>query len=111
MDMTLYQKLVDLARSDDLAAYSQVAPLIGLDMSIEADRDEIAKRLGDIARHEYRNNRPMLTSLVVHHGSDNNPGEGYFAIAHELGLYKGSRDPIKRLTFWAGQVRDVYNHW
>jgi hypothetical protein len=111
MDVTLYNILIDLARNDKLAAYSEVAPLIALDMAREEDRNEIARRLGEIARHEYDNNRPMLTSLIVHYGDDNNPGEGYSSIANELGLYNGSRNAIARLTFWAGQVRDVYNHW
>jgi hypothetical protein len=111
MNQTLYDKLVDLAKTDDLAAYSNVAPLIGLDMANDADRDEIAIKLGEIARFEHAHGRPMLTSLIVHYGNDNNPGEGYFAIAKELGLYSGSRDSIKRLTFWANQVRLVYNHW
>lgn len=111
MDQALYEILIDLAQNDRLAAYSEVAPQIGLDMSIESDRDEIAERLGEIARYEHENGRPMLTSLVVHYGDDNNPGEGYFGIANTLGLYDGSRNPIAKLTFWAGQVRDVYNHW
>ncbi len=111
MDMTLYNILVDLARNDRLAAYSEVAPRIRLDMALEIDRNKIAIKLGEIARHEHSNDRPMLTSLVVHYGDDNNPGEGYFSIATALGLYGGNRDAITRLTFWAGQVRDVYNHW
>ena len=111
MDMNLYNILIDLARSDRLASYGEVAPSIGLNMALEEDRDEIARRLGEIVRYEFEANRPMLTSLIVHYGDDNNPGEGYFSIASELGLYSGSRNPIEKLTFWAGQVRDVYNHW
>jgi len=53
----------------------------------------------------------MLTALIVHRGNDNNPGEGFFAIAQEFGLYNGSRDQIARLTFWANMVTEVHNHW
>ncbi|MBD7923175.1 hypothetical protein [Xanthomonas bonasiae] len=111
MDTTLYDKLIQLAKDGDLAAYSDVAPLIGLDMSKDQDRDIIAKKLGHIADHEDAAGRPMLTALIVHYGNDNNPGEGFFAKAVELGHYKGSRDPLRRLTFWANQVRDIYDHW
>lgn len=45
MDMILYDKLLELARHDKLAAYSEVAPLIGLDMASESVRDEIARKL------------------------------------------------------------------
>ncbi|MGQ4584276.1 hypothetical protein [Lysobacter sp. F60174L2] len=111
IDATLYEELVRLAKANKLAAYSEVAPLIGLDMSNDQDRDEIARRLGDIVFYENEHGRPMLTALVVHYGNDNNPGEGFFSAAEKLELYKGSRNPIHRLTFWANQVRLVHNHW
>jgi hypothetical protein len=53
----------------------------------------------------------MLTALIVHRGNDNNPGEGFFSIAHELDLYNGRRDQMSRLTFWVNQVTAVHNHW
>lgn len=111
MNETLYNELVRLARSRDLAAYSDVAPLVGLDMANEEDRNEIARLLGEIATHEQNENRPMLTALVVHRGNDNNPGEGFFSIAHDFGLYDGSRDQMARLIFWSNQVTAVHNHW
>ncbi|GAP75944.1 hypothetical protein W04_2485 [Pseudoalteromonas sp. SW0106-04] len=80
-------------------------------MESEEDRDEIARLLGEIARHEHHQGRPMLTSLVIHKGNDNNPGEGFFSIATELDIYSGSRDQLERVTFWSNQVTDVHNHW
>lgn len=111
MNQTLYDELINLARNERVAAYSDVSPLVGLSMAIEEHRNQIAALLGEIARHEYENGRPMLTSLIVHRGNDNNPGEGFFSIAQEFGLFDGSRDQISRLTFWANQVRLVHNHW
>lgn len=111
IDVILYEKLVQLAKTKSLAAYSNVAPLIDLDMSKDQDRDEIARRLGDIVLYENENGRPMLTALIVHYGNDNNPGEGFFSAAEKIGLYKGSRDPINRLTFWSNQVTLVHNYW
>jgi len=111
MNQVLYDELVQLAKAKKLVAYSDVSPLVGLDMSKLEDREEIARLLGEIAVHEYEASRPMLTALVVHRGDDNNPGEGFFSIAKELGLYSGSRDQIARLTFWANQVTAVHNHW
>jgi hypothetical protein len=111
MDQILYDKLLQLAKDKKLAAYSEVAPLINLDMSLDSDREKIAIKLGEIASYEHAQNRPMLTALIVHYGDDNNPGEGFFSIAKEFGLYMGSRDSIQRLTFWANQVRLVHNHW
>lgn len=111
MNQTLYDELIRLARGQDLAAYSDVAPLVGLSMDVEEDRNQIALQLGEIARNEHNHGRPMLTALIVHRGNDNNPGEGFFSIAQELGHFDGSRDQIARLTFWANQVTQVHNHW
>ncbi|MDD2914147.1 MAG: hypothetical protein PHP70_02390 [Gallionella sp.] len=111
MNQILYDELVKLAKSDKLTFYSKVAPLVGLSMDDEEDRNEIARLLGEIAVYEHKQGRPMLTSLVIHKGNDNNPGEGFFSIATELGLYSGSRDQLERVTFWANQVKAVHNHW
>lgn len=111
MNHILYDELVRLARAKKIAAYNDVSPLVGLDMSEQEDRNAIAELLGEIAIHEHGEGRPMLTALVVHRGNDNNPGEGFFSIAQDLGLYNGGRDQIARVTFWANQVAEVYNHW
>lgn len=67
IDAILYEKLLELAKDKKMASYSEVAPLIGLNISQEQDRDVIAQKLGDIVLFEHENNRPMLTALVVHH--------------------------------------------
>lgn len=111
IDAILYEKLKELARDKKLASYTEISTLIGLDMSQEHDREVIAQKLGDIVFFEHDNNRPMLTALVVHQGGDNNPGEGFFSAAQKIGLFKSSRDPMKRLIFWSNQVTLVHNHW
>lgn len=111
MNKKLYNELASLAKNKQLTYYSLVAPILGLSMDREEDREEIAQLLGEIAKHENDQDRPMLTSLVIHKGNDNNPGEGFFAIAKELDLYSGSRNQLERVTFWANQVNLVYNSW
>ena len=111
MNQVLYGELVRLARARLLATYSDVSPLLGLSMENQQDREEIARLLGEIVEFEHGEGRPMLTALIVHRGNDNNPGEGFFSIAHDLGLYNGRRDLMSRLTFWVNQVTSVHNHW
>jgi hypothetical protein len=107
----IYQRLLELARAGKLATYSDIAPLAGLSMEREADRDRLSQLLGEILRHEVSESRPLLTAIVVHRGNDNNPGEGFFAIAKELGRFNGSRDSMKRLQFWVEQVQEVRTYW
>jgi hypothetical protein len=111
MHMGIYNRLLELARAGGLTAYSDIAPLAGLSMANDADRDEMSELLGEILRHEVAHDRPLLTAIVVHKGNDNNPGEGFFAIANELGHFNGSRESIARLTFWMRQVQEVNAYW
>ncbi len=111
MNQILYNELIRLARANLLTTYSDVAPLVDLSMDNEEDRNLIAEMLREIAVYENEEGRPMLTSLVVHRGNDNNPGEGFFYIAQELGLFDGSREQLARLIFWSNQVTEVHNYW
>ena len=115
MHQQIYSTLVQLAQTDQLTSYSDIAPLADLDMNVEADRQQMSTILEEIARFEQSNGRPMLTAVVIHRGLhrgyDNNPGEGFFSIAHKLNLFNGSRDEIDRATFWARQVAKVFAHW
>jgi hypothetical protein len=111
MNLLIYNRLVELARAERLTHYSEIAPLAGLSMADEADRAAISEILMEIARHEEGQGRPMLTSIVVHYGSDNNPGEGFFVAASDFGRYGGSRDPFSRLQFWVQEVKAVHAHW
>ena len=111
MNQRMYDHLAGLARDGRLASYSDVAPLIGLSMDHEADREAISEILGEILEHEVRAGRPLLTALVVHSGDDNNPGEGFFRTASDLGRFQYARDPLTRLEFWVGAVNKVHNYW
>jgi hypothetical protein len=106
MDHTLYDRLVDIARKRTYTTYTDVAPLVGLDMEIAADREHMSLLLTEIARFEEENRRPMLTAVVIHR-SDNIPGEGFFTIAKEFGRFDG-RD---KLRFWVDALNEVHIHW
>ena len=111
VNQPIYDELLRVAQRRGLTTYSDVGPLADLSMDVDADRDAISKILEEIARHEEEQRRPMLTAVVVHRGDDNNPGEGFFAIATELGRYGGSRNQLRRLEFWVSTVGEVHAHW
>lgn len=111
MNMKIYNRLVTLAREDQLTTYSDIAPLADLTMDDAAHREEMSRLLEEIARCEQAAKRPMLTAIVVHQGGDNNPGEGFFAIAAEFGRFTRTRNQNRRAEFWVSQVAEVYNYW
>jgi hypothetical protein len=73
----IYECLKEVARRGDLITYGEIAPLAGLDMESQADRNEIGEILGEISTFEHEHGRPMLSALVVLAGIGY-PGEGFF---------------------------------
>jgi hypothetical protein len=110
MHAEIFAELQRVARRRRLTTYSDIAPLAGLDMDVDVDRDRMSAILEEIARHQEEEGLPMLTAVVVHRGNDNNPGEGFFAIAEEFGRFEGGRNQLVRLEFWVREVGRVHDH-
>lgn len=106
MHSDIYEKLGSVAQSRGTIAYGEVAPLAGLDMSNPADRNEIARILGEISTYEHEQGHPMLSAVVVLNDSGL-PGTGFFTLAGDLGKFDGTDD----LAFFAGELRRVHDHW
>lgn len=106
MNQILYARLCDVARRGDITRYSEVAPLVGLDMANPDHRDQMSVMLDEISRHEHSRGCPLLSAVVIH-VEDNIPGNGFFTLAAQLGLFRG-RD---RFMFFVGELRRVHDHW
>jgi len=111
MNQELYNQIIEVAQRRGLITYGQVAPIVNLDMGIDANREEMSRMLAEIATVEQEAGRPMLTAIVVHQGGDNNPGEGFFAIAAQFGRFAGGHNQLQRLEFWVREVAAVHDHW
>jgi len=80
MNEELHRRLVSVARLGRYVIYSEIAPLLGLDMSSPADRTEIGRLLGEVSVFEHQLGHPLLSAIVIHR--DNNiPGPGFFQLA------------------------------
>lgn len=67
------------------------------------ERAIIGSFLGKIAADSYCLGR-FLASALVYGISGNDPGEGFYSLAEEVGLL-GNSSETARLTFWFNQVR------
>jgi len=105
----IYERLKEVARHGDLITYGEIAPLAGLDMESQADRNKLGEILGDISTSEHEHGRPMLSSLVVLSGIGY-PGEGYFKLARHLGLHQGKGE-FEDLDFFVQEAKRVYGYW
>ena len=106
MDQVLYEKLKEVARSRQTAFYSEIAPLVHLDMDNPHDRKVIGELLGEISKFEHEHGRPLLSAIV---GSmeEYSPGTGYFGLAQSLGVFNHD-DKDKH---WVEERDRVWNQW
>jgi hypothetical protein len=103
----VYEAVRQAAREGRTTYYGVIAPLAGLDMGREWDRAEIGRILGAISTHEHEAGRPLLSAIVVHQ-VDGRPGQGFFALARQLGLFEPGRGED---AFWQAEVRHVHEYW
>jgi len=106
MNEELYNHLIAIARDGGYTRYGQIAPMLGLDMANPADREQISVLLDEISTHENKNNRPLLSAVVIHQ-QDNIPGNGFFELAQRLQVFDGG----DRLRFFIEELRRVHDFW
>jgi hypothetical protein len=103
----LYQTLIAAARAGQILSYSDVGKPLGLDFESPADRNVIARLLGEISRYEVGDGRPMLSS-VVWHKDLSGPGVGLRNLGVELGIVGGNEDD---LAFATRQLNATHSFW
>lgn len=103
----IYERLKQVARAGDLITYSEIAPLAGLNMESQVDRNKIGDILGDISTNKH--NRPMLSAIVVHKDGGL-PGEGFFNLARSLGLHHAHGE-FADMEFFVQEVKKVHSYW
>ena len=106
MHKEIYDKLKVVAKAGQVTHYSEVAPLAGLDMSLQEDRNRIATILDEISTSEHHEGHPLLSAVVIHK-DDNMPGQGFFTLARRLGLHKGEDN----FLFFIQELRRVHDYW
>ena len=109
-DAIIRTKLVETAKEQTTIFYSDLGALIGLDMSQPDQRTELSDLLGRINIAEHEEGRPMLSAVAVLK-EEMRPGQGFFEIAHWLGVYSGDKDPRVQEGFFIAELKRVYAYW
>lgn len=104
----VYSELIQAARYQGIVYYKRIARLIGIDEPGHHMAREVGQVLGEISEDEHSAGRPMLSAVAV--GSEDFPGEGFFALASDLGLLD-TEDKSKKQEFWERQRDRVYDTW
>ena len=110
------KKLIEVAKKqgkykDGIITYSDLNIDCNLGIAFEGDAGgkEIGEILGDISKREYKNNRPLLSVVVVLKGA--HPpitASGFFELWEELGLRKKGES---REIFFAKELARVHDYW
>jgi hypothetical protein len=109
MNAALYEKLKEVARARSVITYSEIAPLVSVDIRTSLGRREIGRLIAEVCAHEVAHGRPMLGSVVVRKDTGM-PGDGYFKGACRLGQFDADGKKDKR-SFWAEELERVYGYW
>lgn len=74
------------------------------------DRNKIGFILGEISSNEHNNGRPLI-SVLVFRDDKNIPGDGFFELAHRLGLFNGGEDENAKDTYFVSEFKKVCDYW
>lgn len=112
MNEILKATMIEIAKNRSFITYQQLSDQcnLGLDMVDIAQRKILANKLGEISTIESNAGRPLL-SVVVFSQINNQPGNGFFTLANQLGLYHGGNNPGQRDIFFINELNKCYNYW
>ena len=102
MNKAIYEKLKEVARSKNITNYGAIAPIA----RVEPHNPILWGILDEINRYEHREGHPMLSAVVIVQ-EENKPGEGFFKLARDLGMFFGSDE----LAFWVSELNRVWDYW
>lgn len=101
----LLKRLQGVARRREIVHYGEIADSLGLDMSLDCDRAQIGRILGDLSEFEHREGRPLISAVVV--ASDTGmPGKGFFSLARSLGSRIQDADEL-----YLTELNKVWDYW
>jgi len=105
MHEKIYEELKKVARDKKLITYTDIGEKVGL----MASDPELWQMLDKINRKEHEQGHPMLSAVVVQKEGESYgaPGDGFFKLARELGVFGGDNKYI----FWVGELNAVHNYW
>jgi len=108
----LRKKLIEVARkgkqnpSEGIIFYEEIMEFLGLDRENPKDREKVGIILGEISDYERDNNRPLLSTIVVHK-NDKMPGKGFFGYCPDEFYY----NELKKRKWYFEQLRKVWDYW
>lgn len=105
-------QLIELARQKTPWSYSQLNEqlLLNLNFNNIYDRDLIGEWLGEVSIHEFKNGRPLLSSLIIHKSNNREQGDGFYKLCSEI--YGEKWEDLKAdPNFELEEMKKCYSFW
>ncbi len=104
-----YSALIAAAHNRSLCTYTGIAYLTGLPTIGAAVGKQVGHLVGEISEDEHNAGRPMLSALVVEKGTGM-PSSGFYDLAQNLGLLRGTTKTAKKV-FLRNQQTKLFAFW
>ncbi|WP_143021593.1 hypothetical protein [Paenibacillus sp. OK060] len=102
-----------VASKGEVCTYSDISRYLKLQFDLEEEPMSIslAGLLGDISVEENKQENPLL-SVVVVNKETKIPGDGFFKLAKDLGLYDGSLiNREQKDAFYISELNKAHSFW
>ena len=113
MHHAIYEKLKHVAKNQEKTTYKAIASMAKFNLGIPEHWEEIARILAEISTQEHNHGRPLLSAVVVLQETNiekTRPGNNFFTLAQNLGLYSGHGEFADR-AFFSKELRKVHAAW
>lgn len=109
--------LIQQARNGSLTSYTEMNTVLGqrsaarnFDFSAETERAAMGELLGRIVERNRPETGHMISSIVTYLNV-NEPGNGFFNLARDLGLLPADAGAERLESFWASEVGAIHAHY
>lgn len=113
MSRDIRSELIKLARLKTTWTYSQLNNQLqlGLNFDDPSDRKLIGDWLGDVSKHEFKKDRPLLSALITRKYGKREQGDGFYKLCEEL--YENRKwEDLKADKNWENKViTDCFTFW
>ena len=113
MHQAIYEELKRVAKKQKKTTYKAIASMAGLNLCNPEHWEELARILAEISTQEHNHGRPLLSVVVVLQEANMEkarPGNNFFTLARNLGLYSGHGELTDR-AFFSKELSKVHASW
>ncbi|WP_259016802.1 hypothetical protein [Emticicia fluvialis] len=108
MNQQIRQYLIDQCIKGIPVNYEDVSVKLNLNLALERDRDILSRTLGEISEYEFKNGRPLISSIAIYKQA-NDHGDGFYQLCEDLGI--GKKKQLKEQYYGFSEIQKCKEFW